>query len=329
MSSSEKETLRTAKFRLCRLKKWPNYKGLGFGLEAAPEAPHLVQIVESNSPAAAAGLRILDAILAVNKDDTTKVTFEKLKALIKSAVDKQDTVEFLVIEKRHYDSLKKSKVNFDRKHAQPLESPSTMPRDYASFQQNTPRTCDIRLGPQDPSLGLELVTGKQDTGAYVQDITSDSPASRANVRKSDRIIEMDGDFVDNLPYSQITARLRGAKANGGVKLYVMDTATYKHYNTSGIPLASGRGQDDDEQPVDGDGSERKNRKVIVRVVRELLLFFQVMTMLMSRMTIHPSCVVANLKLLQTIFVYAASLKRVLPKHTAWHLRTTKCNDTIR
>ena len=327
----DEEALRAAKLRVCRLKKWPNFAGLGFALDKAAEPPHYILNVDSNSPSAAAGLRIRDVILAVNKEDTTKVTFEKLKEIIKTAATKQDTLELFVIEKSKYDALKKEKIVFDRKYAQTLETPNTMPPDYNNFPKNTPRTCNIRLGPQEPSLGFELVTGERDLGAYVQDVAQRSPASQAQLRKSDRIIEVDDEFVDDKPYTQIVAKMRGAKANGGIKLYVMDTGTYKYYKANGMPLESTAAADDDD---DGDqlanGGRAGGEEMRVNVYWDSLFFLQSMTMTMTKaMLRHLSSTVGHLKVHQTIFDYAASPKRILPNHSAWDLTMTKCNTIIR
>ena len=271
--SRDEQALRAAKLRLCRLKKWPNFTGLGFALDKAVEPPHFMLSVDSNGPAAAAGVRIRDVILAVNKDDTTKVTFEKLKDFIRVATMKSDTLELLLIEKSQYDALKKDEVAFDRKYAQVLEIPSTMPAEYASFPKNTPRTCNIRLGPQDMTPGFELITGERDQGAYVQDVVPGLPASQAKLRKSDRIIEVDDEFVDDKPYLQIVAKMKGAKANGGIKLYVMDTGTYRYHRSNGMSLASTAAvDDDDEQPAYGDKAERKQMRAIAERVFRLFVF---------------------------------------------------------
>ena len=317
----DEDAVRAAKLRLCRLKKWTNYTGMGFALGNTVEPPHHILSVDSNSPSAAAGLRIRDVILAVNKEDTTKVSFDKLKEIIRAATTKQETLELLVIEKSKYDALKKDNIALDRKYAQVLETPNTMPADYANFPKNTPRTCNIRLGPQDPSLGFELVTGERDQGAYVQDVAQRSPASQAQLRKSDRIIEVDDEFVDDKPYTQIVAKMRGAKANGGIKLYVMDTGTYKYYKSNGMPLestaAADDDDDDDEQTANGDRVGGKEMRV--NVYRDSLFLLQTMTMTIRlAMLRHLSSTVGNLKVLQTIFVYAASPKRILPNNSAWH-----------
>ncbi|CAF5127178.1 unnamed protein product, partial [Rotaria sp. Silwood1] len=65
--------------RRCGLCLWNNYAGLGFILEPAPLPPHIVQLVESNSPAVAAGLRIRDVILAVNDKNMCESSYDDLK----------------------------------------------------------------------------------------------------------------------------------------------------------------------------------------------------------------------------------------------------------
>ncbi|CAF0732861.1 unnamed protein product [Adineta steineri] len=233
--------MRTVKFRLCKIRKWPDYTGLGFSLLGnSQEPPFLVGLVESNSPAAAGGLRISDVIIEVNKKDMTKAKakYADLTGAIQKARDSKGTIDLLVVEKRWYDQLIKEKTKFDPKLATTIETPPTMPPDYKSFPQNTPRTCEIRLAKDNEPLGFEVVNGDGDIGMFIQDVNQNSVASREGLRKSDRIIEVNDEFVDDQPSKDIMEQMKVAKSNLYVKLYVLDTKTYKNFKQNNTPLAS-------------------------------------------------------------------------------------------
>jgi C-terminal processing protease CtpA/Prc len=236
--SNNNELLRNANIRLCRLRVWPNFEGLGFNLEASTRPPHIVRLVESNSPAAAGGLKILDVILAVNQQDVSEADYNQVRNAIKSARDSNAPIELLVVEQRFYQGLKKKNIRIDPSLATVINTPATMPNDYANFLKHQPRTCNIRLNKSDTSFGFEVVNGENDVGAYIQEVFPNTPASNTQLRKSDRIIEIDDKFVDKDVSKSILEKLSKAKGKGAVKLYVVDTDTYKHYQVHKIPLTS-------------------------------------------------------------------------------------------
>ncbi len=236
--STVENDLKRANFRLCRLCTWPNYTGLGFNLENTVPPPHVIRTVESNSPAAAGGLKILDLVLAVNNEDVTDADYKTVTQAIKNARDNGNQIELLVIEKRVYQELKNRGISFDRKYARIMQTPASMPADYVDFPKYIPRTCEIRLGRNDSSFGFEVVNGFRDIGAFIQEVLPSSPASQTALRKSDRILEIDDKFVDNDPSKTILDKLFKAKKKRAVKLYVVDTNTYKHFQENKIPLPS-------------------------------------------------------------------------------------------
>jgi C-terminal processing protease CtpA/Prc len=236
--SSNAELLRNANVRLCRLRVWPNFEGLGFNLEASSKPPHLIRLVESNSPAAIGGLKILDVILAVNQQDVSEADYNQVRNAIKNARDSNVAIELLVVEQRFYQALQKKKIPIDASQATIISTPATMPPEYSNFPKHQPRTCNIRLNKSDTTFGFEVVNGEKDVGAYIQEVFPNTPASKTPLLKSDRIIEIDDKFVDKDVSKSILEKLGKAKAKGAVKLYVVDTDTYKHYQINKIPFVS-------------------------------------------------------------------------------------------
>jgi C-terminal processing protease CtpA/Prc len=236
--SSNAELLRNANIRLCRLRVWPNFEGLGFNLEQSSKPPHMIRLVESNSPAAAGGLKILDVILAVNQQDVSEADYNQVRTAIKNARDSNVPIEILVVEQRFYQALKKRNIPMDASQATIINTPATMPTEYLNFVKHQPRVCNIRLGKNDTTFGFEVVNGEKDVGAYIQEVFPNTPASNTPLRKSDRIIEIDDKYVDKDVSKSILEKLTKAKAKGAVKLYVADTDTYKHYQINKIPFVT-------------------------------------------------------------------------------------------
>jgi C-terminal processing protease CtpA/Prc len=237
-ASTERNYLREANFRRCRLCVWPSYDGLGFNLEKAVIPPHIIRTVESNSPAVAGGLRILDLILAVNNQDVSAADYKTVTQAIKNARDSNDRIDLLVIEKCYYEQLRRHGISFNPGLARTIEAPATMPRDYINFPKYTPRTCEIRITKTDKSFGFEVVNGNKDIGAFIQEVFPNTPASKTSLRKSDRILEINNKFVDNKKSRSILEKLAKAKTKRSVKLYVVDTNTYRYFQENQIPLTS-------------------------------------------------------------------------------------------
>ncbi|CAF3566014.1 unnamed protein product [Rotaria sp. Silwood1] len=235
---SDTELLRNANVRLCRLRVWPEFEGLGFNLEQSTRPPHLIRLVESNSPASAGGLKILDVILAVNQEDVSEADYNRVRNAIKTARDSNAPIELLVVEQRFYQMLKKKNLTISPQMATIINTPTTIPNTFLNFPKRTPRICNIRLGKNDTSFGFEVINGENDIGAYIQEVFPNTPASNTPLRKCDRIIEIDDKYVDKDVSKSILEKLSKAKTKGAVKLYVVDTETYKNAQLNKISLAS-------------------------------------------------------------------------------------------
>jgi len=271
--SNNAELLRNANIRLCRLRVWPNFEGLGFNLEASTKPPHIIRLVESNSPAAAGGLKILDVILAVNQQDVSESDYNQVRNAIKTARDSNVPIELLVVEQRFYYALKKKNIHIDSSLATVINTPATMPDDNLNFIKHQPRTCNIRLNKSDTTFGFEVVNGENDVGAYIQEVFPNTPASRTPLRKSDRIIEIDDKFVDKDVSKSILEKLGKAKAKGAVKLYVLDTDTYKYYQLNKIPLTSkGKRKSQSEDRLSSNRYYPQERECKYHIIKNIYIY---------------------------------------------------------
>ncbi|CAF2766059.1 unnamed protein product [Rotaria sp. Silwood2] len=230
--------LRNAKCRRCHLCLWSNYFGLGFTLAPALEPPYIIESVESNSPAAAGGLRIRDIVLAVNDKNTFELSFDELKNIIQNARDAHGRIELLMIGPDFYETPNKSNEPINPRFVKTIKTPQTMPIDYQNFPKHQPRTCEMRLNRSDTSFGFQTVDPLTSVGMLIQEVYPNSPAANTSLRKCDRIIEIDDEFIDNVSSRTILEKLHTAQEERHVKLYVVDTATYEFFQSNNIPLSS-------------------------------------------------------------------------------------------
>lgn len=224
--------------RLCKLRSWNGSNRLGFSVAQSSEPPYFVQLVESNSPAGAGGLRIRDVILAINDRNVTNVSFQELLSTIKTQQSNSAYLELLVIDQNIYLPLKEKNYQINPKLAAIIETPKEMPSAYQEFPKHKPRTCLISLDNKEKSLGFSVAFPEPNIGLFIQEVLPNSEACNASLCKSDRIIEVNDVFVNNLPSKTVKEKLVKAKLNGRMKLYVVDTETYSYFQSHNIPLAS-------------------------------------------------------------------------------------------
>ncbi|CAF4973986.1 unnamed protein product, partial [Rotaria sp. Silwood1] len=68
-----------------------------------------------------------------------------------------------------------------------------------NFPKHQPRTCEIHLNRHDTSFGFQTVNPLTDVGILIQEVYPNSPAAKTSLRKCDRIIEIDDEFIDEIP----------------------------------------------------------------------------------------------------------------------------------
>lgn len=226
--------LRNADLRLCRLRFWSDYLGVGFHLTERFPPPHLICLVDSNSPAAAGGLKIRDVLLAINDKNVANMDYKQVTTILKETLKKNaiNRVKLLVVAQKAYRILQQNKITIDSSFATVMDAPIQMPDDYRQFRKYHPRTCYIQLQPTDRNFGFDVVRGEYYIGIYVQDVTLDSPAYRAGLRKCDRIIKINDKDVNECHTRTIYEKLNAALMKRNVKLFVMDTGTYKKYQAN-------------------------------------------------------------------------------------------------
>ncbi|CAF5037082.1 unnamed protein product, partial [Rotaria sp. Silwood1] len=222
------------KTRLCRLHLWADYNEFGFSLCERSQSPHIIYMVESNSPAMAGGLRIRDIILAINGKNVTNAHEKCIRKLITRARNSKSVVELLVCQEEIYAITRHKSKLHDLSIATRLETPTTIPVEYVEFARNPLRTCIIVLnGDQNSSFGIATAHGQNDIGLYITYVVPNSLAALAGLRNSDRIIKIDGINVDKDKSKSIMNQIELAKMiNGAIELYVADTHAYKTYKDS-------------------------------------------------------------------------------------------------
>ncbi|CAF1224142.1 unnamed protein product [Adineta ricciae] len=116
--------------------------------------------------------------------------------------------------------LKNEKIVANPKYARAIRAPRTVPTEYENSPRNQPRICTIQLNKTDTTFGFDIVY-----------------ASNTPLRRFDRIIEIDDELMENESTAFVEEKLLKARTRGFIKLYLVDTKTYKFYKTNNLPLS--------------------------------------------------------------------------------------------
>ncbi|XP_026864955.2 Na(+)/H(+) exchange regulatory cofactor NHE-RF1 [Electrophorus electricus] len=226
--------------RLCVLEKGDN--GYGFHLHGEKgKVGQFIRLVEPDSPAETSGLRAGDKLVFVNDENVESESHQQVVSRIRATTSK---LELVVVDGDTEQLLKKHNLKCLKEyvtdgipvpecevengdvevHGTPREStpepvkngevehiPLEKKVSSASSEKNfqnelRPRLCVIQKGYN--GYGFNLHSEKSNPGQYIRAVDEDSPAERAGLRAKDRIIQVNGVFVEGKLHSEVVAAIR-------------------------------------------------------------------------------------------------------------------------
>ena len=97
-----------------------------------------------------------------------------------------------------------------------------------------PRLCHIKKRPDFQGYGFHLLTERDRKGQFIGQIDANSPAEAGGLKDGDRIIEVNGDNVEDDAHQQVIQRI---KAGGNeTRMLVLDKAADEYYRGQGISV---------------------------------------------------------------------------------------------
>ncbi|KAL4225570.1 hypothetical protein ACF0H5_016258 [Mactra antiquata] len=218
--------------RLCIIRKWPDFQGYGFNLHAEKEKKgQYIGLVDANSPAEDADLRKGDRIIEVNgdniEDDTHQQVIQKIKA-------GGDVAKMLVVDSEADDYFKNNGIQVTADMSEVITCETRQKE--SSAMTFIPRLCHVIKRPDFPGYGFNLHAEKERGGQYIGQIDNDSPAQEAGLKEYDRIIEVNGENIENETHQQVIARIKGGGSE--TKLLVVDKEADNYYKSRGVTVTS-------------------------------------------------------------------------------------------
>ncbi|XP_042317078.1 Na(+)/H(+) exchange regulatory cofactor NHE-RF3 isoform X1 [Sceloporus undulatus] len=226
----------TLQLRECKLTR-KDRENYGFCLRIEKyKMGHLIRNVEKDSPAEKAGLRDGDRVLWVNGVFVDKEDHGKVANLIRKSAD---SVLLLVLDEESYENAHKDGVCFEelKKNGQTQEQTHHLPLVTngvpAPFLQ--PRLC--YLIKEQNSYGFSLKTTAGQKGLFIIDVAPQGPAAKAGVQPNDRLIEINGENVENDSHEEVVEKVR--RSGNQVVFLLSNKETDQYYNRQNMQLTRG------------------------------------------------------------------------------------------
>ncbi|XP_072332142.1 Na(+)/H(+) exchange regulatory cofactor NHE-RF3 [Scyliorhinus torazame] len=215
--------------RVCKLSKKAG-ESFGFFLRIEKDIEgHLIRSVVTGGPADKVGLRDGDRVVRV---DTVFVDSEEHQKVVELIKRSGNSVTLLILDDISYTQAKKQSINLSELGG-PSPSPSPIPNPVepvmngVSGQTPQPKLC--HLVKQASSFGFSLKTIEGVSGLFMTEITPDGAAAIAGVQPNDRIIELNGENVENINHQQMVSKIK--VSGNSIVLLLIDEASDKYFKS--------------------------------------------------------------------------------------------------
>ncbi|XP_041432816.1 Na(+)/H(+) exchange regulatory cofactor NHE-RF2 isoform X2 [Xenopus laevis] len=245
--------------RLCHIKR--GEQGYGFHLHGEKgKSGQFIRKVEPGSSAEAAGLKAGDRVLEVNGENVEKETHHQVVQRIKAI---ENETRLLVVDREADEHLKKSPPR-SRTESQPNSSAPSTPTTGSNnngevwktkedtshedqlhnnhstengkqdmngqVKERCPRLCYLKKSPG--GYGFNLHSEKSRPGQFIRSVDPGSPAAKAGLRPQDRLVEVNGQNIENMKHSEVVANIKSK--DNETKLLVIDPETDDYFKKLGI-----------------------------------------------------------------------------------------------
>ncbi|NWV84201.1 NHRF3 protein, partial [Dasyornis broadbenti] len=222
--------------RECKMTKKPQ-KNYGFLLRIEQDtAGHIIRNVARNSPAERAGLKDADRILRVNGVFVDKEEHAQVVEIIKSS---GNSIILLVLDNASYEKAQKEGVNLEElgQKAPPGQQqeqqcpPSMANRGTAAVPQ--PRLC--YLVKEETGYGFSLKSTEGQKGLFIVELSSEGAAAKAGVQNNDRLIEINGENVENDTHEEVVEKVK--KSENHVMFLLSNEETDRYFTSQRMALS--------------------------------------------------------------------------------------------
>ncbi|KFQ23162.1 Na(+)/H(+) exchange regulatory cofactor NHE-RF3, partial [Merops nubicus] len=231
--SKENASLRLLPLKPRHIEIQKGEKGYGFYLRLEQNTgDHVIKDVDSGSPAAKAGLKDNDILVAVNGEQVDGLDHESVVGKIKQSEAK---TTLLVVDKKTDAMYKLAQISpFSYYYKTQDAAQAKMEEELHTEQKRNhkPRICKMVKGPSGFGFSLNMIKTKP--GLFINEVQNHGPADRAGVENDDFLVEVNGVNVINESYDKVVARIQDS--GDRLTLLVCSKDAYKYFQSQNIPI---------------------------------------------------------------------------------------------
>ncbi|NWT31171.1 NHRF3 protein, partial [Cardinalis cardinalis] len=235
--SKESASLRLLplKPRLIEIQKGKS--GYGFYLRLDQNTgDHVIKDVNSGSPAAMAGLKDNDILVAVNGERVDGLDHESVVGKIKQS---EERTSLLVVDKETDSMYKLAQISpfsyyYKAQDLTPAKMEERVELHTEQKANHKPRICKMVKGPNGFGFSLNMIKNKP--GLFITEVQSQGAAGRAGVENNDFLVEVNGVNVTNEPYDKVVARIQST--GDRLTLLVCSKDAYRYFQGQNIPITA-------------------------------------------------------------------------------------------
>ncbi|KAL7983524.1 hypothetical protein Chor_000400 [Crotalus horridus] len=198
---------------------------------------HLIRNVEKDSPAEKAGLKDGDRILKINGVFIDKEDHGEVADLIRKSVT---PVLFLVLDDHSYESALKEGISLEELAEKSPNQEQTEDLQLVQSEESgtAPQPHLCYLIKEKNSYGFSLKSSTGQKGLFIVDLTPQGPAMKAGVQPNDRLIEINGENVENSTHEEVVEKVK--KSGNQVVFLLLDKETDQYYYRRNMELTRGK-----------------------------------------------------------------------------------------
>ncbi|XP_032075423.1 Na(+)/H(+) exchange regulatory cofactor NHE-RF3 [Thamnophis elegans] len=220
--------------------------GYGFYLRMEQNGKgHFIKDIDSDSPAAKAGLRDNDILVAVNGEPIEALDHE---AVVEKIRQSGDNTTLLVVDEETDTMYKMAKISpclYYQARLEPRLSIAKIPK-HTEEENHKPRLC--KLTKSTTGFGFQLNAIKNIPGVFIKEVKKDGPANIAGLQDDDIVIEVNGTNVENEEYEDVVARIQDS--GNSLTLLVCEEKAYQHFCSQNKAVTASMAD-----PLNGDQGE--------------------------------------------------------------------------
>ncbi|XP_039239286.1 Na(+)/H(+) exchange regulatory cofactor NHE-RF3 isoform X2 [Pipra filicauda] len=211
--------------------------GYGFYLRMEQNTgDHVIKDVNPGSPAAGAGIKDDDILVAVNGEQVDGLDHESVVGKIKQSEAK---TTLLVVDKETDAMYKLAQISpfsyyYKAQDSTPAKVEERVELHTEHRVNHKPRICKMVKGPSGFGFSLNMIKNKP--GLFISEVKNHGPADRAGVENNDFLVEVNGVNVISDPYNEVVARIQNS--GDRLTLLVCSKDAYRYFQGQNIPITA-------------------------------------------------------------------------------------------